>query len=374
MDDDGSEFLQNLPRALSHVRFNHVIGRGAYGVVFSGFDSEHDMPVAVKIVSRQLLERASVLSAFEQELRIHETLDHANIVKIFSIVYGGSFIYMVMELCSGGDLLDYIQRTGYRPVVRTLSIFTQVLSAIAYLHSRGIAHLDIKPENILMCATDRVKLADFGCCEAPPKLPRKNAVGTLFYAAPELYTSSRPDNRAADVWSLGILFFTLECGVLPFVPGDDAAIQAQILSGSLLLAVQMPAYVTDTVRDCCQLNPDRRPTVKELLERDIFRQQIAKVLAPPPVRTAPPRPIGTSKSFSTIQGQSVVVTRPPVLSHRLPAVGIVGSSKSVANVLSGHHNVSLLPRAAGALGEIKDSKSFTPQRWLLARRGLPKGS
>jgi serine/threonine protein kinase len=223
VDDSGRAFLQNLPRALTHMRFDHVIGQGGYGVVFSAFDSEHDMPVAVKIVSRQLLEEASVLTAFEQELRIHETLDHPNIVKIFSIIYGRSFIYMVLELCSGGDLLNYIHKTDYRPLIRTLGIFTQILSAIAYLHSRGIAHLDIKPENILMCPADRVKLADFGCCEAPPKVARRSAVGTLFYAAPEIYARSRVDNRAADVWSPPRGKFTWIGGCRDFPPYSTAA-------------------------------------------------------------------------------------------------------------------------------------------------------
>jgi serine/threonine protein kinase len=367
-------FLEDMPRSLRGLRFASVVGRGAFGVVFSAFDPERAGRVAVKIVSRQLLEQAFFLTAFEQELRIHESLCHPNIVRIFSIVYGPKFIYMVMELCSGGDLLDYIQNTEFRPAVRVLAIFTQVLSAVEYLHERGIAHLDIKPENILLGDGGQVKLADFGCCEAPPKFPRRNAVGTLFYAAPELYMSSRPDNRAADVWSLGILFFTLECGVLPFLPGDDDAIHAQILSGNLLIAVQMPGYVADTVRACCQLDPDQRPTVKELLERDIFKQERERTSALSPLGPPLTRAVGTSKSFTNVHGPSVAARQPLTLTRRWPASGVVGASKSVANVLMGSQKASLAQRSHPRLGEIRDSKSLAPKRWMLASRLVPGAS
>jgi serine/threonine protein kinase len=255
------------------------------------------------------------------------------------------------------------------------AVLTQVLSAVEYLHERGIAHLDIKPENILLGDGGQVKLADFGCCEAPPKFPRRNAVGTLFYAAPELYTSSRLDNRAADVWSLGILFFTLECGALPFLPGDDGAIQAQILSSNLLIAVQMPGYVADTVRACCQLDPDQRPTVKELLERDIFREERERTSAFLPLGPGWTRAVETSKPFTNVQGPSVAVARPPLtLTGRSPPSRLVEASKSVANVLMGSQKASLAQKSHGRFGEIRDSKPLALQRWLLARRLAPGAS
>jgi serine/threonine protein kinase len=157
--------------------------------------------------------------------------------------------------------------------------------------------------------------------------------------------------------------------------GATTPIQAQILSGNLLIAVQMPGYVAETVRACCQLDPDQRPTVKELLERDIFRQERERTSALSPLGPPPTRVVGTSKSFTNVQGPSVAVARPPLtLTRRSPVSGVVGASKSVANVLMGSQKASLAQRSHPQLGEIRDSKSLVPQRWLLAKRLAPGAS
>jgi serine/threonine protein kinase len=269
--DDLSDYLTDIPRSLGYLKFREVVGRGSFGVVFSAFDADGAREVAVKIVSRRLLEESTVLAAFERELRIHKMLHHPNIVEVYEIAYGTRFIYMVMELCSGGDLLNYIQNNEFRSPEQTLSIFQQVVSAVAYLHARDIAHLDIKPDNILLGSDGQAKLADFGCCEAPPKFPHRQTVGTLVYAAPEMFSAERIDNRPADIWSLGLLLFTLECGSLPFLPGDDASLRRQIMSGSLQFNVLLPNYVMSVVEQCCVRNADERPTAQALLEMAVFR-------------------------------------------------------------------------------------------------------
>jgi serine/threonine protein kinase len=269
--DEFRQYLTDVPRAVRRLKFANVIGRGSFGVVFTAFDPDCGRDVAVKIVSRRLLEEASVLAAFERELRVHETLHHPNIVEIYQIAYGSCFIYMVMELCSGGDLLDYIQNHEFRSSTQTLSIFQQVLSAVAYLHARGIAHLDIKPDNILLGENDQAKLADFGCCQAPPKGRDRQTIGTLVYAAPEMLTAERIDNRPADIWSLGLLFFTLETGALPFFPGDEASLRRQIMSGTLQFNLLLPNYVMDIVERCCVLNADSRPTADALVAMAVFK-------------------------------------------------------------------------------------------------------
>jgi serine/threonine protein kinase len=351
------------------MRFNAIIGRGAFGVVLSAFDPDREQNIAVKIVCRQLLEEASVLAAFEQECRIHESLCHPNIVPIYEIVYGPTYIYLLMELCSGGDLLDFIQNTEFRPLCQVVSMFHQILSAVAYLHARGIAHLDIKPENILIGPANQIKLADFGCCEAPPKISRRPSLGTLVYAAPEMFTQSRIDNRPADIWSLGILFFTLETGALPFVPGDEASIQRQILSGHLQFNDMMPNYILDIVEQCCQVDPDQRPTIDELMANELFRALPSRTgpskglslhipaclsfagmtgqgrLARPKVTGTPLQAsIGESRSRRNI-GSEVGLIRPrQVVKPHLPIVGQPGRIKTAASVASLGHLSSFVPK------------------------------
>jgi serine/threonine protein kinase len=270
MEGNGVVSLDEIPPTVGNYEVRDVVGTGAYGVVVSAHHFTTGEDVAIKVISRRLLTENAVLGAFEQECRIHQSLIHDNIVRVHSIAYEKDFVFVIMELCRGGDLLQYIHNNAARPLRRILSFWYQILGAISYLHERGIAHLDIKPENILLYDENIVKLADFGCCEAPPKYDRGNAKGTPKYSAPEILTSPRPDNRAADIWSLGILLFTLATGMFPFQAGTDDEIMAQILSGHMLFPLATSPDVVGLVQECCQVDPDKRPSINDLINKPLF--------------------------------------------------------------------------------------------------------
>jgi serine/threonine protein kinase len=270
-DDNGLPIPSGkIPAKIGLYEVEGIIGNGAYGVVVCARHPADGEKYAIKITSRRLLDENSVLGAFEQECRIHQSLNHENIVRFLGIIYDPDFIFVILELCRAGDLLDYIQANPNRPNRRVLSFFYQILNAVAYLHERGIAHLDIKPENILLSDVQTVKLADFGCCEAPPKYDRGNARGTLKYSAPEILTCPRTDNRPADVWSLGILLFTMSAGMLPFPPGTDEEIAQRIIKGQLIVPSTIHPEIATMVRDCCQVDPDQRPLVSDLMSNWLF--------------------------------------------------------------------------------------------------------
>jgi serine/threonine protein kinase len=262
--------LEQIPPMVGNYEIGEVMGTGAYGVVVSARHCVTAEEVAIKVISRRLLDENAVLGAFEQECRIHQSLKHENIVRVYEIQYETDFVFVILELCRGGDLLDYIHNNVSRPIRRILSFWYQILKAIAYLHERGIAHLDIKPENILLADADTVKLADFGCCEAPPKYDRGNAKGTPKYSAPEILTVPRSDNRAADIWSLGIMLFTAATGMFPFQAGSDDEITQQILTGHMAFPLSMSPDVVGLVQECCQVDPEKRPLITDLIAKPIF--------------------------------------------------------------------------------------------------------
>jgi serine/threonine protein kinase len=269
---------EELPATIGNYQLQDVIGSGAYGVVISARHVWTGAKVAVKVVSRRLLDEHTILSAFEQECRIHESLNHQNIVKVIGIVYQRNYVFVILELCEGGDLLDYIHSNALRPPRRLLSYFYQLLCAVGHLHDRGIAHLDIKPENVLLSSDQTIKLADFGCCEAPPKFDRGNARGTPKYAAPEILSTPRQDNRAADIWSLGVVLFTMATGTLPFRGDTDEEVLEEIMKGPIQCPPTMSPDIAELVQECCQIDPEKRPSVAALLAKPIFARETDPVL------------------------------------------------------------------------------------------------
>ncbi|OHS98604.1 CAMK family protein kinase [Tritrichomonas foetus] len=269
----------NFPHHFGRYTYKNVIGRGAYGIVVDAIGPNKE-EFAVKIISRNFLQETNTFFAFEQELRVHQHLGHSNIVGIKEIIYEEDFIFIVMELCSKGDLFTFISEEGPLNITTVRHIFFQILLSVQYLHKREIAHLDLKPDNILITKDGQAKLSDFGCCEAPPKRQTFGAIGTLYYAAPEILTRKYTENLPADIWSLGIILFAMTAGSLPWLPGTDEEICDQILKGNLTMPHDLPSNVYKIMYKCCQVDRDARPTIDELIGDpwfDIERQKIDQV-------------------------------------------------------------------------------------------------
>jgi serine/threonine protein kinase len=331
---------EEIPQVIGSYQVGEVIGTGAYGVVVSARHHATGDEVAIKVISRRLLDQHAVLGAFEQECRIHESLNHENISKVFGIVYEKDYVFVILELCRGGDLLDYITSNQSRPLRRVLAFFFQILRAVAYLHERGIAHLDIKPENVLLADDQTLKLGDFGCCEAPPKYDRGNARGTPKYSAPEILLCPRPDNRAADIWSLGILLFVLASGLLPFEAGTDDEITEQIIKGEMKFPLSMSPDIIQIVQECCQLDPEKRPLVTDLMAKPIFEKERAESEHPSPrARFGASEGTGmwgSTSSTSMLNPRKVVIARPvPILSKSPNRVHAPGSMSVKPRPVSG---------------------------------------
>ena len=273
----------DFPHQFGSYRYQSTIGRGAYGIVIKAIDHKRDL-YAVKVISRSFLQMTNTFFAFEQELRVQQLLKHPNIVGIKEVIYQPDFIFVVMELCTKGDLFTYISEYGPLNTTTVRHIFYQILLAVQYLHKRQIAHLDLKPDNILITDNETAKISDFGCCEAPPKRQVFGAIGTLYYAAPEILEHKYNDNLPADIWSLGIILFAMTAGCLPWLPGTDAEICKQIVQGHLTIPPDLPSNIYKILFKCCQVNRDSRPTIDQLINDPWFdaekNKSLTRLIAP----------------------------------------------------------------------------------------------
>ena len=220
---------------------DRVLGEGGFGKVRLATHKTTGHQVAVKIIKRsKLKERAGVL--LEREVKNHERLRHDNIVRLYTSIRTPSKYYLVMQVCSRGDLLQYIHDVGTVPDAEARRYFTQLLRGIHFCHSLGVHHRDLKLENLLLAvepppesAPDAgkggtslvLKISDFGLSDLRPFSLSGTYCGSPLYAAPELMDA---DSRAAspegydasqsDMWSCGVVLYALLTSSLPFDADD----------------------------------------------------------------------------------------------------------------------------------------------------------
>ncbi|CAI5998084.1 unnamed protein product [Closterium sp. NIES-65] len=184
-------------------------------------------------------------------------------------------VYFVMEKCSGGDLLSYISRKGQVPEDEAAKIFRQLVTAVAFCHEHGVVHRDLKPENVLITHQQQVKLTDFG--QAVPCRREgfvQGAAGSLPYTAPELLCRLKY-NEKVDVWSLGVILYTMLAGKWPFY-SPKKGIMKRMICGAQLDLVSEPWHLISAealhmVKKLLTVNPSQRPSCKELLQHPWLR-------------------------------------------------------------------------------------------------------
>lgn len=194
------------------------IGTGGYGKVYVAQDRE--MPDRMVAIKRVVVFDEDKKKVFQQEIDIMKELDHPNICKLLETYEQGRFMFFVMEWCEGGEVFDRIMEHGQIEQQETALLVKQVASALQYAHNRGIAHRDMKPENICFCSQDtdnnQIKVIDWGLGFYFGEARMKSAVGSLTYAAPEVLEARGVYSCSCDVWSLGVLTYVMLCGKPPF--------------------------------------------------------------------------------------------------------------------------------------------------------------
>ena len=191
--------LAEIVPALKNGR--ETIGKGSFGnVKLIKHKSDKESLYAMKTMEmRSSLEKKFIL----EEIRLHRSLDHENIVKLHDSIIGGKKAYIFLEYAERGDLFHLITRSLSTDIPKMLKIFCQCVRAVRYIHRRNIMHRDLKPENILLDSEFNAKLCDFGwSAEFNENVTRESICGTAEYMAPEVFHKKK-QTKMTDVWSLG---------------------------------------------------------------------------------------------------------------------------------------------------------------------------
>ncbi|KNC51673.1 uncharacterized protein AMSG_07736 [Thecamonas trahens ATCC 50062] len=229
-----------------------LIGEGATSLVHRAVHRVSGAVVAIKTISKTAL-KPELLARVYQEITILTELDHPHIVKLLEVIDGTKALHLVMRFYKGGEVFSVVNKHGAMPEGYAREIVKQIVSALAYVHSKGIAHRDLKLENILCDETfSKVTLTDFGygaftVTEAGDPNHLSAAVGTLFYAAPEVMFGGGEgySGLPVDIWSLGVVIYSMVCGTFPF----NGANVDEVLDAIREAAYTVPDSVSPELHD-----------------------------------------------------------------------------------------------------------------------------
>ncbi|MCY1063704.1 protein kinase [Nannocystis sp. RBIL2] len=248
------------------------LGRGGMGVVYQATQIDLNRPVVLKVLAPDWVGDSEALARFEREARGLSSLQHPNIVTIhdFGKVDGRAFI--VMEYVQGETLDRFVRRRNHLTLADFVPIAAQVLKGLGEAHSRGIIHRDIKPANIMLCErqgrANYVKILDFGLAKlvsGSSDITKQNVLGTPTCLSPEQILGEKIDQRV-DVYAVGILFYFMLTGVMPFQADNDASVlykhvheKPQPIQELLPADSGAPEGVLELISRCLEKSRERRP-------------------------------------------------------------------------------------------------------------------
>uniref|UniRef100_A0A3P9B4A6 MAP/microtubule affinity-regulating kinase 3 n=1 Tax=Maylandia zebra TaxID=106582 RepID=A0A3P9B4A6_9CICH len=250
---------------IGNYRLLKTIGKGNFAKVKLARHVLTGKEVAVKIIDKTQLNSSSLQKLF-REVRIMKMLNHPNIVKLFEVIETEKTLYLVMEYASGGEVFDYLVAHGRMKEKEARAKFRQIVSAVQYCHQKCIVHRDLKAENLLLDADMNIKIADFGFsneftlgnkldtfCGSPP------------YAAPELFQGKKYDGPEVDVWSLGVILYTLVSGSLPFDGQNLKELRERVLRGKYRIPFYMSTDCENLLKKFLILNPSKRGSLEQIM-------------------------------------------------------------------------------------------------------------
>ncbi|XP_076208876.1 testis-specific serine/threonine-protein kinase 2 [Aptenodytes patagonicus] len=270
---------------------SNMLGEGSYGKVKSAYCDRLKCNVAVKIIDKRKTPRDFLERFLPREIEALRRLHHPAIIKTYEIFEtSAGKVYIVMELGEKGDLLDYIKITGAMKEDIARIKFQQLASAIKHCHDLDFAHRDLKCENILLDEDLNIKLSDFGFSKSLSRdengrtILSKTFCGSAAYAAPEVLQGIPCDPRISDIWSLGVILYTMVYALMPF---DDSNVRKMIcIQKQHRIPFPNSRYLTveckDLIYHLLQPNVSQRLCIDEVLKHSWLQNPKSTIPSPLP--------------------------------------------------------------------------------------------
>lgn len=269
---------------MSKWKKGRLLGRGTFGHVYVGFNSENGQMCAIKEVKVVSDDHTSkeCLKQLNQEINLLSQLSHPNIVQYYGSEMGEETLSVYLEYVSGGSIHKLLQEYGpfKEPVIQNYA--RQIISGLAYLHGRSTVHRDIKGANILVGPNGEIKLADFGMAKhINSSSSMLSFKGSPYWMAPEVVMNTNGYSLAVDIWSLGCTILEMATSKPPWSQYEGVAAIFKI--GNSRDVPEIPDHLSNDaksfVRLCLQRDPSARPTALQLLDHSFVRDQATTRIA-----------------------------------------------------------------------------------------------
>ena len=212
------------------------LGKGSYAIVKAANSKKHKRRVAIKIVSKKKAPEDYLTKFLPREIQVLKRLRHQHCISLLEAIETNTRIYLIMNLAENGDLLEYIRSKGPLSDDEARKLFRQLVAATEYFHNLGIVHRDLKCENLLLDINTNMIISDFGFARSQMISPEtgkrklsQTFCGSYAYAPPEILRGIAYDGTLADIWSLGVVLFTMVSASLPFDDSNLKTLLEQVM-------------------------------------------------------------------------------------------------------------------------------------------------
>lgn len=263
---------------LGKYQLDRLLGCGSSAKVHLAQNRLTGQNVAIKSFAKHRIAKTYLIDHIKRESAILRRLRHPHIIRLHEVIATRTKIHFVFDLAKGGDLFSRIAAFGRLPEHLSRRYFRQLISAVAYGHSHGIFHRDLKLENLLLDDHGDLKLCDFGLAASSNQIPADELFhticGTPAYVAPEILANKGYRPAVTDIWSCGVILFTVNAGYLPFNETNLMAMYRKIYCGDYRCPKWTSPDLKHLISRLLDTNPETRITVNEIFRDTWFLKGI----------------------------------------------------------------------------------------------------
>ena len=237
-----------------------TIGEGAFAKVKLAKHIYTGEKVAIKILNKEKINKSSDIQKIKKEITILQKLKHKNIIQLYEIMETNKCLYIIMEYCEGKELFDYISSKKHLSEKEACRYFQQIINGVEYLHLSKVTHRDLKPENLLLDNKKRILISDFGLSILSKDYNSllTTPCGTPSYAPPEMLSGKQYNGIYSDIWSCGIILYTMLVGNLPCSESKEDLIYKNIITHNYFYPENLSDDAIDLIEHILKIKPEER--------------------------------------------------------------------------------------------------------------------